>query len=126
MLTIYGHGKLSIALKELFPIVVAAHLWGPQWMSQWVEFLCDNVSMVAVLSSGTSREGDLNILLHYLAFLVVHHSFSFTVSSFCGKANPVANALSHFQFQQFMLQAPLVEQYLTLIPPGLLTVSQVT
>ena len=84
------------------------------------------MAVVAVLSSGTSREGDLNILLHYLAFLAVRHSFSFTVPSFCGKANPVADALSCFQFQRFMLQAPLVEQYLTPIPPGLLTVSQVT
>ena len=65
-------------------------------MSQWVEFLCDNVSMVAALSCGTSREGDLNIVLHYLAFLAVRHSFAFTVSSFCDIANPVADALSCF------------------------------
>ena len=65
-------------------------------MSQWVEFLCDNVPMVAALSCGTSREGDLNIVLHYLAFLAVHHSFAFTVSSFCDIANPVADALSCF------------------------------
>ena len=47
---------LSIAYKEVFPIVVAAYmyLWGPQWSSRWVEFLCDNESVVAVLSSGTS------------------------------------------------------------------------
>ena len=35
---------LSIAYKELFPIVVAAYLWGPQWVSWRVEFLCDNES----------------------------------------------------------------------------------
>ena len=53
------------------------------------------------MSSGTFREGDLMILLHYLALLAVHHLFSFTASSVCGKANPIADALSRFQFQRF-------------------------
>ena len=118
--------SLSIAYKELFPIVVAAHLWGPQWTSRRVEFLCDNMSVVAVLSSGTSREGDLMILLRYLALLAVRHSFSFTASSVRGKANPVADAFSRFQFQQFRLLAPLAEQSPTPIPQSLLTVLQVT
>ena len=78
---------------------MAAHLWGPQWTSRRVEFLCDNMSVVAVLSSGTSREGHLMILLLYLALSAVCHSFSFTASSVRGKANPVADALSRFQFQ---------------------------
>ena len=118
--------SLSIAYKELFPIVVAAHLWGPQWTSRRVEFLCDNMSVVAVLSSGTSREGNLMILLRYLALLAVRHSFSFTASSVRGKANPVADALSRFQFQRFRLLAPLAEQSPTPIPQGLLTALQVT
>ena len=61
----------SIAYKELFPIVVAAHFWGPQWTSRRVEFLCDNLSVVSVLASGTSTEGDLMILLRYLALLAL-------------------------------------------------------
>ena len=48
-------------------------------MSQQVEFLCDNMSAVANLSSVTSREGDLIILLRYLALLAVRHSFSQSV-----------------------------------------------
>ena len=39
-----AQSSLSIAYKELFPIVVAAYLWGPQWVSWRVEFLCDNES----------------------------------------------------------------------------------
>ena len=68
---------LSIAYKELFPIVVAAYLWGHQWSSRQVKFLCDNESVVAVLSSGTSRDPKLMVLMHFLALLVVCHSFSF-------------------------------------------------
>ena len=85
---------LSIAYKELFPIVVAAYLWGPQWVSRQVEFLCDNESVVAVLKSGTWQDKSLMVLLRYLTMLAIRHSFSFTASSVPGKDNPVADALS--------------------------------
>ena len=64
---------LSIAYKELFPIVVAAYmyLWDPQWSSRRVEFLCDNESVVAVLSSGTSQDPKLMVLMSFLALLAV-------------------------------------------------------
>ena len=97
---------LSIAYKELFPIVVAAFLWGPQWVSRQVKFLCDNESVVAVLKSGTSRDKSLMVLLRYLTMLAIRHSFSFTASSVPGKDNPVADALSQFQFQQFKRLVP--------------------
>ena len=117
---------LSIAYKELFPIVVAAYLWGSQWSSRRVEFLCDNESVVAVLSSGTSRDADLMVLLRYLALLAVRHSFSFTASSVRGKANPVADSLSRFQLQRFRHLAPQAAEAPTQIPPALLTALQVT
>jgi len=98
--------SLSIAYKELFPIVVAAALWGHQWVSRRVEFLCDNESVVAVLRSGTSRDQQLMVLLSHLSLLAVRHSFAFTASSVPGKANPVANALSQFQFHSFRCLAP--------------------
>ena len=89
-----AQSSLSIAYKDLFPIVVAAYLWGPQWVSQWVEFFCDNESVVAVRKSGTSWDKSSMVLLCYLTMLAIHHSFSFTVSSVQGKANPVADPLS--------------------------------
>ena len=102
---------LPIAYIELFSVVVAAHLWGPQWTSRQVESVCDNMSVVAVLSSGTSREGD--DLLPYLALLAVRHLFSFTVFSVCGTANPVPDALSRFQFQAEQSPTPILQGLLT-------------
>ena len=98
--------SLSIADKELFPIVVAATLWGSQWVSRQVEFLCDNESVVAVLKSGTSRDHHLMELLRHLSLLAIRHSFMFTVSSVRGLANPVADSLSRFQFQRFHRLSP--------------------
>ena len=56
---------LSTAYKELFPIVVATYLWGPSWSSRPVEFPCDNELVVAVLSSGTSRDSKLMVLMRF-------------------------------------------------------------
>lgn len=100
------HNSLSIGYKELFPIVVAAALWGHQWVSWRVEFLCNNKFVVAVPRSGTFGDQQLMLLPHHLSFLTIHRSFAFTASSVPGKANPVADALSRFQFQHFRCQAP--------------------
>ena len=46
------------------------------------------------------------VLLRYLVLLAVHHSFSFITTSVCGKANPIVDALSCFQFQGIRHLAP--------------------
>ncbi|XP_031562491.1 uncharacterized protein LOC116298243 [Actinia tenebrosa] len=38
----------SIAYKELFPVAIAAHLWGRYWCRQHVVFRSDNESVVAI------------------------------------------------------------------------------
>ena len=40
----------SSAYKELFPVVLAAPIWGPQWSRNHVMFRCDN-KVVHILNS---------------------------------------------------------------------------
>ena len=56
----------SIAYKELFPDVIAAHLWGPQWARRYVLFRSDNEAVVHILNSSTSKIPDLMCLLRHL------------------------------------------------------------
>ena len=62
------------------------------------------------------------VLLRYLTLLSMCHLFSFTSSSAQGKDNPIADALSHFQFQQL---ATLADTQPTAVPLALLAVLQV-
>ena len=64
---------LSIAYKELFPIVLAVSLWGHQWFAKRVDFCSDNKAVVEVLRSHTSRDSNLMVLLRLL-FRVKHSS----------------------------------------------------
>ena len=115
-----------IAYKELFPMVVAASLWGSQWVAWQVEFLCDNELVVVVLKTGTLRDQSFILLLHYFSMLAIRHSFSFTASSVNGKDNPVADAISHFQFQRYQLLVPLADVVPAQIPASLLAALQMS
>ena len=90
-------------------------LWGPLRVNKHVEFLCDNEAVVAVLKSGTSKDPNPMVLLHYLSLFAVHHSFSFTSLSVQGKANSVANTLSSSQFQHFRQLVPHADQEATVV-----------
>ena len=45
----------SIAYKELFPVVIAAHLWGSLWSKQYRYFRSDNLAFVTIQLYRTSQ-----------------------------------------------------------------------
>ena len=71
----------SIEYKELFPIVVAAYVWGPCWSSKRFNFLSDNSSAVEILRSGTWRAPDIMVLVCYLCLLAARHYFFYSLLS---------------------------------------------
>ena len=66
---------LCIAYKELFPIVLACHVWGASWARKRVEFQCDNTAVVSVIMSGTSKDEQLMHLFEGIIF--GQHSLQF-------------------------------------------------
>lgn len=111
----------SIAYKELFPVVIAAHVWGPQWCKRHVLFRSDNDAVVHMLNSRTSKVPCLMRLLRNLLFSAAQHSFSFSAQHIPGVNNQLADALSRFHWQEFHKLAPDAQTVPTPIPPQLLT-----
>ena len=66
--------SVSIAGKELAPIVVAAALWGHQWRRSRVRFRSDNMAVVTILNTCTARDP---FLMHCLVFYAASFRFHF-------------------------------------------------
>ena len=61
----------SMACRGLFPVVIAASLWGHRWATKRVEFRLHNMAVVSVLSSGTSKDPNM-MRFHCLAPPAAH------------------------------------------------------
>ena len=46
---------LSMAFRELYPIVAAAVIWGKKWTCKKIVFMCDNQATVYILCKGRSK-----------------------------------------------------------------------
>ena len=52
-----GVAELNITIKELLPIILAASIWVRGWAGKLVRARWDNMAVVAVLETRTSKEG---------------------------------------------------------------------
>lgn len=110
----------SIAYKELFPVVVAARIWGPQWSRSHVLFRCDNEAVVHIVNSRTSKVPALMRLLRHLLASAARFNFSFAAHHVPGVSNRIADALSRFHWQEFRRLAPEAQLLPVPVPPQLL------
>ena len=110
----------SIAYKELFPVVIAAHVWGHMWCKRHVLFCSDNEAVVHILNTRTSKVPSLMQLLRSLLLSAARHSFSFSARHVPGVNNQIADALSRFCWQDFRQLVPDAQPHPTWIPPELL------
>ena len=79
-----SQAQQSIAYKELFPVVIAAHLWGHLWTKRHVLFRSDNEAVVAILTSRTSKVPALMRLLRDLLLPAAQFNFTLLLSTFQG------------------------------------------
>ena len=70
-----GWMDIPTTVKELVPIVLAAMLWGHLWHGQRVQFVCDNMVVVACITSGSSRDQLVMHLLRSLWLISAHYQF---------------------------------------------------
>ena len=82
---------LSIAFLKLVPIVAAANLWGCAWFRLRVQLLCDNMAVVTVLNSSTSKSPDVMHLLRLLTLEACRKNFIFLAAHTPGRENYAAD-----------------------------------
>ena len=112
--------SLSIAVKEITPIVMAAMVWGGAWLRKVIRFYCDNEAVVANLTSLSCKDRELWSLLRCLIFMAARYSFWFSAVHIPGRLNTLADALSRYKREVFQLQAlDMVDPSPTSIPHAL-------
>jgi len=64
--------QLSIAIKELIPVVFAAAIWGKFWSGKIVLFNLDNLAVVEAINFTFCKDLHLMHLVRLLVFLTAH------------------------------------------------------
>ncbi len=92
--------KYGITAKELLPIVVAVACWGGQWQEKSVVACCDNMAVVTIVNSGSSKEPEAIHLRRCLAFLEAKCGIQLWAEHIEGVDNQVADAISRNRVDQ--------------------------
>ncbi|XP_077862823.1 uncharacterized protein LOC102807207 [Saccoglossus kowalevskii] len=117
-LNMNNRSDLSMALLELYPIVVAAMLWGGKWSQKRIRFNCDNEATVHIINKGraSSKCQTINKLIRRLTLLAMRYNFIILARFLPGVHNGIADSLSCFHFQKFRQLAPAAQQLRTQCP----------
>lgn len=107
---------LSMAFRELYPIVAAAVLWSKYWTGKRIMFMCDNKSTVFILRKGRSKCVTIMKLMRTLTWIAATNNFCFSAQYVRSKENSVADSISRLSFQQFRELAPYADMDPLLCP----------
>ncbi|XP_072522621.1 uncharacterized protein [Salminus brasiliensis] len=102
----------SSALWELYPVVVAALLWGHTWTEKAIQIHLDNLATVHTINKGRSRTLSFTPFIRRLTWHSVMHKYILRAVHVPGRSNAIADSLSRFQFQKFRSLAPQADQQL--------------
>ena len=97
---------LSSALFELYPVVIAAMLWGDKWSRKRIVVFCDNEATVHIINKGRSSVPIINRFVRRLTWTSVLSNFTIRACHIPGLDNKIADALSRFKFQEFRNLCP--------------------
>ena len=114
--------NLPIAVKEMIPIIIASVAWGRQWRGQQVTCHCDNMAVVAVLSSRTSKHDHLMHLARCLFFIEARFNFELRCMHVAGIKNDLADDLSRNNLSSFRSKVAMADEHPTPIPYPLLSI----
>jgi len=115
-LRIETNPEISIAFQELYPVVVAAMLWGQSWECRRIMFYSDNQATVHIINKGRSKSPAIMKLMRRLVITAGLYNFCFVAEHVPGVQNSIADALSRFQMSRFRKLAPHAQEQPCQVP----------
>ena len=86
--------NINIAAKELVPIILTTVLWGKQWQAKHIQFHSDNMAVVHILKTNSSKDATIMHLFRCLHFFCAKHDIRTSTVHIPGVQNVMADALS--------------------------------
>ena len=114
--------QYHITIRELFPIVLAIHFWGPRLQNKCVQFHTDNMALVYVLNKQTSKDPIIMKWVRQLMLLTLKFSIMFQALHIKGIKNIAADQLYRLQIHQFKKDFPLMDPVPEIVNPDLLII----
>ena len=108
---------LSIAAKELLPVVMATMVWGPNWQGHHVRCLSDNEVVVFVINRCSVRSPELMRLIRCLFFVEASFNFKLSATHLPGRLNTAADCLSRNRMSEFFNLFPQALVTPVMVPP---------
>lgn len=99
----------DITVLELFPLLVAVHIWGEKLRNKKICFRCDNIAVVHIVNTMTSKSDRVMVILRAFTLLCLKLNVIVRSAHVSGVFNNLADALSRLQIQKFRKLAPEAE-----------------
>ena len=123
---VYGHWpehwkvtSPDITFKELFPIVLAVHLWAAEFVNRKIIIYCDNKAVVEIINKQSTRSIPSMHLLRLLVLQCLQYNVLLRAKHIPGVHNNAADALSRGQIHKFRALVPQADTHPAAIPATL-------
>ena len=93
--------KPSINFLELFAVAIAVLAWLPNFTNRRITILCDNMSVVYMLNSNTSKCKRCMVLLRIIVLQSLIHNVRLTAKHVTSENNKFPDLLSRLQYKKF-------------------------
>lgn len=106
----------DITVLELFPLLVSLSIWGEELRNKKILFRVDNLAVVHIVNSMTSKSDRVMTILRAFTLQCLHLNIAVRAQHVSSSSNQVADSLSRFQFQKFRSLVPDAEPLPTPVP----------
>ena len=110
----------NITFLELYPIVLAVHIWAPRWKNHSILFYTDNLALVSIINNQTSKNPHIMKLLRVLILACLQNNILFQGRHIRGCKNVLADCLSRLEVDRFRQLSPGSSPHPEQIPHHLL------
>ena len=100
---------LSMAVLELFPIVLAFQVWVQLFANHKVLIFCDNHAVTDVINRQSARCSKLMFLMRELTLICLNNNVLLRAQFIPGRSNVLGDSLSRHQMDRFRNAAPCAD-----------------